>query len=501
MRRFRDLFSRLRWKLALTYTLVTVAALLVAEVGLIAISQGLEPVLLAPSPARFAVEYIAPQVQAFLLKAPPDTDGLNQWLLRSAIQGFQIETADGQATWLNLITPFQGDLQMMVFDCQGALLATLPPETIADQRSYKEALDVPGVESLWPIALSGESDPDQLYKYSDGNILTTAAPIMGDGMCLGILVITGTSQDPQRADVPTLFSIIGASALGFAIIAGLIGLIFGFVASRGLSRRISELSRASEAWSKGDFKVFVHDQSADELGQLTQRLNRMAEQLQHLLHSRQQLAMLEERNRLARDLHDSVKQQAFGLAAQLRTMRALLRKDLDAMESHLAEAEKLTAQIRNELTAMIRELRPEDLKQEDFAEQLRVYVKDWIQQNSIEANVNTTGKIELPQAIRRTLTMVLQEALSNVARHSRASIVDIQLSREGEYIQLEIDDNGLGFDVESGIGHGLGLLSMRERMEAFGGQLEVVSDLGQGTKITVSCEILESGSIITEGID
>jgi NarL family two-component system sensor histidine kinase LiaS len=341
MRRFRDLFSQLRWKLTLTYTLVTVAALLVAEVGLIVISQTLEPVLLAPSPARFAVEYIAPQIQTFLLTTPPDTDGLNQWLLRSAIQGFQIKTADGQETWLNLITPFQGDLQMMVFDCQGALLATLPPETVADQRSNKEALDVPGMESLWPVALSGESDPDRLYKYSDGEILTTAAPIMSDeGVCLGILAITGTSQDLQRTDAPTFFSIIGASALGFAIVAGLIGLLFGFVASRGLSRRIGELSRASEAWSKGDFKVIVHDRSADELGQLTQRLNRMAEQLQHLLHSRQQLAMLEERNRLARDLHDSVKQQAFGLAAQLRTMRALLRKDLNAAEAHLAEAEK-----------------------------------------------------------------------------------------------------------------------------------------------------------------
>jgi NarL family two-component system sensor histidine kinase LiaS len=227
----------------------------------------------------------------------------------------------------------------------------------------------------------------------------------------------------------------------------------------------------------------------------------MAEQLQHLLHSRQQLAMLEERNRLARDLHDSVKQQAFGLAAQLRTMRALLRKDLDAAASHLAEAEKLTTQIRNELTGMIRELRPEDLKQENFAKQLQAHVDDWVHQNNIEANVNTTGEIELPQAIRRTLTMVLQEALSNVARHSRASIIDIQLSREGEHIQLEIEDNGLGFDVESGIGHGLGLLSMRERMEAFGGKLEVVSDLGQGTKITARFEIPRSGSVQTEGID
>jgi signal transduction histidine kinase len=124
----------------------------------------------------------------------------------------------------------------------------------------------------------------------------------------------------------------------------------------------------------------------------------------------------------------------------------------------------------------------------------------WLRQKNIETNVNTTGEIELPQAVRRTLTMVLQEALSNVARHSRASIVDIQLLREGEHIQLEIEDNGLGFDVESGIGHGLGLLSMRERMEAFGGQLEVVSDLGQGTKITARCEIPRSGSALPEGI-
>ncbi len=487
------MFSRLRWKLALTYTLVTAGALLVVEMGLLGFSQFLEPILLPPMPARSAVEYFAPQIRQFLEIQPIDLDGLNNWLLQTAIQGFPVTTSDGQKTWLGLVIAFQGDRQMMVFDCQGQILASLPAESITGQKPYSDKNDIPGMGRLWPIALSAETDPEHLYEYGDNDFLTVVAPVLdSDNGCLGVVAITGTSTRNQSTDVPTFLSIIGASALGFTMAAALIGLIFGFVAARNLSRRIDKLAQAADSWSKGDFKAFVEDRSSDELGQLAQRLNRMAEQLQNLLHSRQQVAILEERNRLARDLHDSVKQKAFGLAAQLGTIRATLPENIETALEHLKEAERLTSQIRSELTGLIHELRPMDVNGGNLVRRLSSYLDEWSRRYGITSELYIHNDRGLPSSVDRALWMVLQEALSNVARHSKATHIEVNTTLRGTMLEFIIQDNGIGFNLEDIAGGGLGLLSMRERMEALGGQLIIESVPGEGTRITASCRLVDT---------
>ena len=117
--------------------------------------------------------------------------------------------------------------------------------------------------------------------------------------------------------------ILGISLLLFTIIAALIGTLYGFLAARQPVERLNRLAEASKAWSQGDFTSIVDDSASDELAQLTHRLNNMAQQLDLLLETRREFAVLEERNRLARDLHDSVKQQAFAAAAQISGVRRL----------------------------------------------------------------------------------------------------------------------------------------------------------------------------------
>jgi len=98
------------------------------------------------------------------------------------------------------------------------------------------------------------------------------------------------------------------------------------MAARGLVNRLERLSNATLAWRGGELDVRVSDPSGDELGQLTGRLNHMAEELRALFEMRRDLAIVNERNRLARDLHDSVKQQAFAANAQLGAARAVGRR-------------------------------------------------------------------------------------------------------------------------------------------------------------------------------
>src|ERR687895_203068 len=153
-------------------------------------------------------------------------------------------------------------------------------------------------------------------------------------------------------------------------------MIFGFLTAWGLTRRLQRLARAAQAWSRGDFSVVVKDRSKDEIGQLSRELNQMAAQLEGLIQARQELATLETRNRFARDLHDSVKQQVFATSFQVAAARALVEKDTKAAEAHLTQAEELARQAQRELNVLIGELRPAALEGKGLSSALRDYLED-----------------------------------------------------------------------------------------------------------------------------
>jgi signal transduction histidine kinase len=278
------------------------------------------------------------------------------------------------------------------------------------------------------------------------------------------------------------------------IIAAIAGSAFGYLTARGLTRRLKRLSVAADRWGRGDFSALTHDASEDELGQVARQLNRMAEQLQNLLQARQELATLEERNRLARDLHDSVKQQIFAVSMQIGATKVLLKRDVDAAEVRLNEADKLVRQAQQELTSLIRELRPIALEGKGLVAALRELAAEWTQQTDIVANLRVEGTQTLPLTIEEALFRVAQEALANVARHSKATLVQMVLTTTDDTVTLSVSDNGQGFDM-SRQGHlGVGLLSMQERMEALGGEVQVESAPGKGTRIVAHCKRLGVGA-------
>ncbi len=206
-------------------------------------------------------------------------------------------------------------------------------------------------------------------------------------------------------------------------------------------------------------------------------------QAQRQLHD---LAVAEERNRLARDLHDSVKQQVFATLMQLGAARVLLPHEPQAAQVHVVEAEQLAQQAGAELSLLIHELRPLILSDKGLPEALQAYTRDWSRQTSIQAVIHTRGGRPLPSATEHALLRVAQEALANVARHSYATTVTIDLTYAPNKVTLIITDNGRGFD-HSTTSHGVGLASMRERLERLGGHLQVQSKSGAGTRIFAQC--------------
>jgi NarL family two-component system sensor histidine kinase LiaS len=244
------------------------------------------------------------------------------------------------------------------------------------------------------------------------------------------------------------------------------------------------LRRAVQAWQAGDFSVTVQDDVADEIGAFGQGLNNMAGQMERLLRARGDLAALEERNHLARDLHDSVKQQITAASFQLAAASALFERDPQAARASLAEAEKLTQTAGKELNGIIFELRPVALKAGGLERWLREYVDGWQRQNPVKVSLRSEGQAPADPQVQQELVRFIQEALSNVARHSQASMVEVLLNSSPQELVLSVRDDGSGFEPNPQSEAGFGLRSMRERIQQAGGSFALESSPGQGTCIT-----------------
>lgn len=209
------------------------------------------------------------------------------------------------------------------------------------------------------------------------------------------------------------------------------------------------------------------------------RNQQLVEELKTTQQRLRELAILEERNRLARELHDSVKQQVFAISMQLSAARTTLSESDQAFPA-VVEAERLAQQAGAELTTLINALRPPGLESRTLPVAIQEYAKEWSRQSKIGTEVQVNSTISLEEQTEQALFRVLQEALANVARHSQADWARVTLRNDDQQIELVIEDNGIGYDVEQ-IVKGIGLDSMRERIEAVNGSLEVSSRSPRGT--------------------
>jgi NarL family two-component system sensor histidine kinase LiaS len=379
----------------------------------------------------------------------------------------------------------------LLVDADGTLLGITSPERFPTAQ-VGQPIDpdiLPGLEKPLEAALAGEEDPDRLF-----------VTIQPDQEFFFVVPLRD-EQEPQRVlgagivyveDLPTdrdlpanLVALVGISLLVFLLAAGLVGALFGSVTASGMVKRLQRVSSASEAWSQGDFSEFIEDSAGDEISQLAHRLNRMAEQLQSLLTQRQAMAISEERNRLARDLHDSAKQQALAASFQLGTAITLYEREPQAAREHLAEADALVDAVRKELTDLIHELRPPTMDGQNLADVLKEYAIEWAHRTGIEIEVDVQEQGPLSLESEQTLYRIAQEALANVARHSAANHVDLLLGDGPGVVTMEIADDGCGFDPR-GEHAGMGLVSMRERAEALNGEVVIESEPGHGTHISVT---------------
>ena len=235
-----------------------------------------------------------------------------------------------------------------------------------------------------------------------------------------------------------------------------------------------------EAFQSGGIDYITKPYHADEvLVRVENHLNL------YRLHLRsQELAKLEERQRIARDLHDAVNQTIFSASMMAETL--LLSNMDDSIRQGVERIYQLTQGALAELRTLLIELRPEALDKTALSELLHHLVKVVTARSNAKIDLHIDSDIALDAEVKTTFYRVAQEALNNIQKHAHASHIVIVLRKNHREVTLQINDNGCGFDVNTLPTDHFGIGIMRERSELVGASLDVISAENRGTDVVLT---------------
>jgi PAS domain S-box-containing protein len=209
-----------------------------------------------------------------------------------------------------------------------------------------------------------------------------------------------------------------------------------------------------------------------------------------LFQQTREVAVLEERSRLARDLHDAVTQTLFSASLIADVLPRLWERTPDEGQRRLQELRELTRGALAEMRTLLLELRPSALVDAELGDLLRQLAESIIGRARVPVALEMEGECDLPAGVKVALYRIAHEALNNVAKHAGASQATVNLRCRPEHVELHVSDDGRGFDPEGIPLESLGLGIMRERTEAIGAEaigatLTVESEIGRGTEVMV----------------
>ena len=495
----KRIFSGIQWKLTITYMLATLLMLFLVEV------------LIAISGNRYAftsINFVYSSAQSLsesnnslgiALQDPMDVEYLDGWIedheetfLRTTDKNDRGDDRKDsqppvQDNALIDLTPktiaFSASKSTLtIVDADGMIVAT--NNSLAFPVGQPIAAYINADENTMLNTISAASIPAPQFSIMEQDMTTLLLPIRQDNDYLGAIF--------AQYYAPTFWEQVEAAVSGFLpelpvflLISTVIGILFGFIIASSFTKRLDHMEETTLQWGSGDFSKKAAVQGNDEISTLAVSLNHMADQFQELLEKEQVLATMEERNRLARDLHDSVKQQIFAISMNLGAVKTLLKTDVKKATVQVDISSKLAQQALDELTTLINTLRPVQLGDQSLPVALRDYLKVWEKQSGVSVVFRVEGgEKTIAQEAEQSLFRIIQEALSNISRHSRASAASISLTFADDHLTLQISDNGFGFDKISNK-QGLGLHSMEERVKELNGTIIINSSIS-GTSITIT---------------
>ncbi|RUS46142.1 sensor histidine kinase [Cohnella sp. AR92] len=320
---------------------------------------------------------------------------------------------------------------------------------------------------------------------------------------VGIVVVYLLQSQGLAADFESWSSIItfGLSAIGVLLIAGV---AFGLYRTYPLRNRVEVLRDAMLMMEKGSPIPPLPEMGKDEIGSLAEQFSRISRKWDEQVASLQRLstnntelaakarmsAVVEERQRLARELHDAVSQQLFAISMTATAVGRTLDTNFDRAKRQVELIEEMAAVAQSEMRALLLHLRPVYLEGKRLSQAVPELIEEMRAKVAMDISLDMDEDLPLNKGVENHLFRMVQEALSNTLRHAKASKMDIALQRRGETVRLAIRDNGVGFDVETKKQTSYGLATMEERVNEIGGSLNVASAPGKGTRIEIRVPIM-----------
>ncbi|WP_010096342.1 sensor histidine kinase [Ornithinibacillus scapharcae] len=301
-------------------------------------------------------------------------------------------------------------------------------------------------------------------------------------------------QEMKIGDVSFLVTI-----LGIAVISGsMMGISIGWY----WKQRIQYMDRKLDSLVKGQ-NIDTEADTFKELNSLTQKMSQLQEKITKQAELFQNLAtkraeereqslqeiVIQERNRLARELHDSVSQELFAASMMMSAINETSSNMSDILKKQLQLVENMIQQSQLEMRALLLHLRPVALKGKSLVEatvELLVELKQ-------KVPMEITWKVEdfnLDKGVEDQLFRVLQESVSNTLRHAKATTLHIMLVKRDDIAILRVKDNGVGFDMSKVKAGSYGLQNMQERALEVGGTIKIISLPNEGTQLDVRVPIL-----------
>jgi signal transduction histidine kinase len=415
---------------------------------------------------------------------------------------------------LNRLAPTPGSFAFLT-DAEGRLIAVpgghaaqLASRPLTDEEKTVNGLLGLALSDLNP-GLAASIQADQTAgsgaRQADLNgqpVLLTHAILPDLDWTLSIVVplseVTAESRSVARSIQNDGFLTVRNTLLAMAFFFVLAALLSILLSRRFLERPIARMLGGVRAITSGDLNVSVPVTSNDELGELAASFNQMTGELNRRTHELAQtsaelqlkeaqlkVATLEERQRLARELHDSVSQTLYGIALGARTAQTQLERDPAKLAEPLDYILSLAEAGLSEMRALIFELRPESLENEGLVAALTKQSDALRARYKLDVVTNFGREPDISLDSKEALYRIAQEAMHNIAKHAHATKVELTLQESEGKLVLEIRDNGRGFNAGREYPGHLGLKSMPERAARIGGEFHIQSSHGEGTVITV----------------
>jgi len=352
---------------------------------------------------------------------------------------------------LDELLPYVGNLLRETFHYYNVNIFLLEPSS---GKLALKALCLSGQKSVIPVGVPLEVDQESIV----GWVAQTGEPILANDV----------SENPRYRAVEALRETKSELAVPVRIGGKVIGVLD---------------IESIEVDAFGEADLFTAQTLADQLA--------VAIENARLYEETRQIAVMEERNRMAREIHDTLAQGFSGIILQLEAAEQTLGGEASAAERHLNQARSLARKSLAEARRSVWNLRPQALEQVSLVEALKQEADKFSQSVGVSAKFNVFGvRRDLQPDLETVLLRIGQESLTNVRKHAKATEVEINLTFDEAAVEMSIRDNGVGFKSVAASGDekkrgAFGLISMRERARGLGGMLEVQSRRGKGTLVRV----------------